>query len=95
LFGHHDGGFDDAFFLIAELAVFGGVGVEAADGDAGVVDAEPFLEGGVGEVEGVEDGADFEFVAELEEGFVDGAEDDAEAFVFDKSCVLPPPGPES
>ncbi len=81
LAGHEDGGLDDAFFLVAELAVFAGVGVEAADGDAGFFDAEPIDEGGVGEVDGVEDGADFEGVAEVEEGFVDGGEDDAEAVV--------------
>ena len=35
----------------------------------------------MGQVDGVEDGADLERVAEFEEGFVDGAEDDAQAFV--------------
>ncbi len=30
-----DGGGDDGGFLVAEGAVFSGVGVEAADGDAG------------------------------------------------------------
>ena len=33
------------------------------------------------EVDGVEDGADFEDVADVHEGFVYGGEDDAEAFV--------------
>lgn len=72
LAGEHDCGGDDPFFLVAELAVLSGVGVEGGDGDIGSWDIEILLEGGIEQVDGFEYAADGEFVADLEEGFVDG-----------------------
>lgn len=76
---HGDGGGDDAFFFAAEHAVFGGVGVEAADGDFWFFDTE-FEAGLVAEVDGVEDFANGEDIADAEKWDVDGGECDAEFF---------------
>ncbi len=75
--GDLDGGGDDAGFFVAEEAALAGVGVQAADGDAGALDSEPAA-GVVSEVDGVEDPADGEDIAHLHEGEVGGGEDDAE-----------------
>ena len=76
-----DGRRDDALFFIAELAVFTGMGIEAADGNTGLLDAEPVVQRLVGQIDGIVDAADGEFIAQIKERLVDGAEDDAEAFV--------------
>lgn len=76
--GHEDGGGDEAFFFVAELAGLGGVGIQSCDGDAGFFDVEPLDQGFVDEFDGLEDGADVEATPEGVEADVAGGQDDFE-----------------
>ena len=74
LAGHGDGRLDDPLLLVAEQAVLAGVGVEAADGDPRVLDAEPLAQGVGHQVDRLEHAADGERVAQVEQRLVDAGQ---------------------
>ena len=82
-----DGGSNDPCFLVAELAVFTGVGVEACHGNSRAADASLMKKSG-GEFADVDDRIRAEHLRHAREWFVNGCEADGQMFPGEQHAVV-------
>ena len=87
-----DGGGDDLFFLLPELSVFAGVGIESGHGDARVAGQSP-LQKGVEQFPGADDFFGAEQAGHLAQGQVRGGQDHGERSAGQAHGEIFRPGP--
>jgi hypothetical protein len=77
LLGHIDGGLNDALLFIAKSSIFRGVGVQAAHGDARLIDAQ-LSTSVMAKVDGVKHAADGQDISQLHQRHMGGGKDHIE-----------------